>query len=273
MSASPHPPLVYAVHQGTGPFLFLVHGFLASSAQWLLNVRALGAVCRPVTVDLYGHGASPAPEAPDAYAPSAYVDAFEAVRTALGAERWLVCGYSLGGALTVRYALTHPERLFGHVFTNSMSAFADAAQSEQWAAGAEAAAASIRKGGLAAIERMPVHPKHARRLPPEVSSALARDAEALNPTGIANTVQVTTPDASVREVVSGNRVPALLACGRFEKRFQPHREFAAAQMPRLRVVDLNAGHAVNMQDAAGFNQAVCDFVRTVAGTGHRTVPN
>ena len=35
-------------------------------------------------------------------------------------------------------------------------------------------------------------------------------------------------------------------------------------MPRLVVADLDAGHAVNMEDAAGFNGAVCDFVRRVA---------
>lgn len=264
MSATPQPPLAYEVHPGAGPLLLLVHGFLTSRTQWLPNVAALGEVCRPVAVDLYGHGASPAPAAPEAYAPGAYVRAFEALRTELGAERWLVCGYSLGGALTIRYALTHPERLHGHVFTNSMSAFADAAQTRQWAAGAAAAGASILKHGKAAIERMPVHPKRARRLPGEVARALAHDAERLQPPGIANTVRVTTPRASVRDAVNGNSVPALLACGRFEKRFQPHRAFAKAHMPRLVVADLDAGHAVNMEDAAGFNGAVCDFVRRVA---------
>lgn len=264
MNGPPHPPLAYEAHPGTGPFLLLVHGFLTSRAQWRLNVAALGEVCRPVVVDLYGHGASPAPAAPEAYAPCAYVNAFELMRAALGAERWLVCGYSLGGALTIRYALTHPERLLGHVFTNSMSAFADAAQTRRWAAGADAAGASIRAAGKAAIERMPVHPKRARRLPRPVARALVEDAERLAPIGIANTVQHTTPAASVREAVRGNAVPALLACGRFEKRFQPHRAFAKAHMPRLDVADLDAGHAVNMEDAAGFNGTVCDFVRRVA---------
>ena len=31
-------------------------------------------------------------------------------------------------------------------------------------------------------------------------------------------------------------------------------------MPALRVVDMDAGHGVNMQDAAGFNHAVADFI-------------
>ena len=43
-------------HPGSGPFLLLVHGFLCSRAQWTPNLEALGAVCRPVVVELYGHG-------------------------------------------------------------------------------------------------------------------------------------------------------------------------------------------------------------------------
>lgn len=272
MSAAAAAPLAHTCHPGRGPFLLLVHGFLSSSAQWAANVGALGAVCRPVTVDLYGHGASPAPDAPEAYAPQGYVGAFEALRTALGAERWFTCGYSLGGALTIRYALTHPERHLGHVFTNSMSAFADAAQAAQWAAGAEAAGAAIVRDGKAAIERMPVHPRHARRLPAATFRALVREAEALQPLGIANTVRFTTPAASVRDAVAANRVPALLACGRFERRFAPHREFAAAHMPRLRIVDLDAGHAVNMENADGFNRAVRGFIRACAGEREASPP-
>ena len=104
-------PLYYEVHEGDGPYLLLVHGLLSSRAQWRPNLRALQRVSRPVVVELLGHGRSPAPHGPDAYRPDAYSRAFEELREALGAERWLVCGQSLGAALTFRYALSHPERL------------------------------------------------------------------------------------------------------------------------------------------------------------------
>ena len=259
-AAGPNPLPVWQAHPGSGPFLLLVHGFLSSRAQWTPNLDALGKVCQPVVVELFGHGRSPAPQRGAAYAPDSYVAAFDAIRQRLGVERWFICGYSLGGALTLRYALAHPGRVRGQIFTNSMSAFASAALSKQWAAEAEQAGQRIANGGLATIERIAVHPRHARRLPEDVHRTLVADAALLKPLGIAKTLRFTTPFASVRDAVCRNRVPSLLACGRFEKRFRPHRAFAEAAMPHLQVVELDAGHAVNMQDAAGFNRAASAFI-------------
>ena len=250
----------WQVHPGTGPYLLLVHGFLSSRAQWEPNLRPLGAVCRPVTLELYGHGRSPAPDDQDAYTPEGYVAAMEAIRTQLAVESWFVCGYSLGGALTIRYALTHPARVRGHIFTNSMSAFADEALIRQWAENGHQSGDAIEAGGLPAIEKIAVHPKHARRLSPDIRAALLRDTALLDPKGVANTIRHTTPGATVRAGITANRVPALLACGVFEKRFAAHRKYAETHMPELQVVDVDAGHAVNMQGAAQFNRAVTDFI-------------
>ena len=43
-------------------------------------------------------------------------------------------------------------------------------------------------------------------------------------------------------------------------------------MPRLRIPDLDAGHAVNMEDADGFNRAVRRFIRTGAGEREASPP-
>lgn len=256
--------LRYTVHPGDGPLLLLVHGFLTGPSQWSPNLTALAEHCTPVTVSLWGHAGAPSPEDPDCYDPERYVAGFEALRQELGAEHWWLLGYSLGAGLTLRYAFTHPHRVIGHAFTNSTSALADAEQQRAWMAGAEASAASIRSGGRPAIERIPVHPRHARRLPPDVYQALCRDAEQHDPAGIANTLLHTNPRVSVRERLSGNTRPALLLCGTRERRFRPHREFAAARMPGLRVVDLDAGHGINMETPQAFNAALVDFLQACA---------
>ena len=109
----------YEVHGTAGPHLLLVHGLLSSREQWTPNLAALTQHYRPVIVELLGHGRSPSPEDPAAYRPEAIVADLERIRSALGVERWLVCGQSLGAALTLRYALRHPERVIAQVFTNS----------------------------------------------------------------------------------------------------------------------------------------------------------
>ncbi len=254
------PLLHHEVHGDHGPFLLLVHGFLSSRAQWRPNLDALCTVSRPVVVELLGHGRSPSPDDQQPYTPSGYVDEFERIRQALGAERWIVCGQSLGAALTVRYALDHPDRLLCHVFTNSNSALAEDGWGERVRPAMEAQARALEANGRKALAEHPLHPGKARRLPPDVRDALAADCELHDPAGVARTGLYTVPDSSVRSRVAENRVPALLVVGEREARFGPHRRFAEQAMPYLEVAALDGGHAVNLENAAGFNRAVASFI-------------
>ena len=157
-----------------------------------------------------------------------------------------------------------------------MAAFAPMDQVEQRLREGARSAERVRMGGMEEIDRIRVHPRHARRLPRKIHEALLEDARQLDTEGVANTVHYTTPRASVRDDLAAIRVPALLTCGRFERRFRPHRDFAAATVPGLAVVDMDAGHAVNMQAAGQFDRAVIDFlsgsVRTFDQRGRPRAP-
>src|SRR5215831_20586795 len=252
--------LYYDIHDGTGPYVLMVHGFLSSRAQWRPNLAALACVTRPVVLELWGHARSPAPEELALYHPEAYIAAFDQLRTQLGIERWFLCGQSFGAALTLRYALTYPDRVIAQVFTNSSAALADAEWVEARRASAVQQAEEIERDGRAALERLRMHPVHATRLPPEVYAEMVADAQLHTPGGIANSLRYATPNVPVRERVKDLRVPTLLVCGERETRFLPLRTFAERTIPGLRVVGANAGHAVNIEAAEVFNAAVVDFV-------------
>ncbi len=240
--------------------MLLVHGFLSSNAQWLDNINALSDICIPVTAELWGHGNSPSPDNILLYDPNHYASQFDWIRQALNVEQWFVCGYSLGAALTARYSCLNPKHVKGHVMTNSNSAFADETQTKEWKSSAEKSGDNIEKGGLSAIEKIPVHPKHARSLPKKVYDALYADSKLLNPIGIANTLRKTTPNASIRQLAIDNQSPALLCWGTKEKRFVALKEWAENNMPNLKIQPIETGHAVNMQDAGAFNLAVSSFI-------------
>jgi pimeloyl-ACP methyl ester carboxylesterase len=121
-------------------------------------------------------------------------------------------------------------------------------------------AEEIERDSRAALERIRVHPRHARRLPPEFYAELLADAQLHTPRGIANTLRYTTPNVPVRERVKDLRVPTLLVCGERETRFLPNRAFAERTIPGLQVVGADAGHAVNIQAAEVFNTAVVGFL-------------
>ena len=253
------PRLHFGVHGDGGPFFLLVHGFLSSRAQWMLNIEALSAFSRPVVVELFGHGRSPAPDDASLYTPSHYVVEFERIRVTLGAERWLVAGQSLGAALTLRYALDHPERVLAHVFTNSNSALAEEEWAERVRPSMEAQARRLEADGRRTLDEHPLNPARSRRLPEEVHAAFVADSALLDPAAVAMTGLVAVPESSLRARVPGNRVPTLLVVGEREERFAPQRRFAEEAMPQLSVVGIDAGHAVNLEAPAAFNSAVTAF--------------
>jgi pimeloyl-ACP methyl ester carboxylesterase len=235
---------------------------LSSRAQWLPNLAALAQVCRPVTLELWGHGRSPAPADPAAYHPDAYVAAFERLREAVGAERWFVCGQSFGAALTLRYGLAHPERVIAQVFTNSASALADADTVKTYRETAKQRGEAVRRDGLAGLESIRVHPKHARRLPAEVQEALVADARLARPEAFALTFAYTSPHLSNYAAIGANQVPTLYVHGGRERRLAHMREVVPAVVPHVEMmVAEDAGHAVNIEAADAFNQAVIDFLR------------
>jgi pimeloyl-ACP methyl ester carboxylesterase len=244
-----------------------VHGYLSSRTQWLPNLDALSRTVQPVIVELFGHGRSPTPEDARAYEPAAYVKQFENIRVDLGPEQWLICGQSLGAALTLRYALDHPARIVAQVFTNSMSAFADDGWSERVRPAMAAQARTLETGGHAAVESHPLNPLRSRRLSTEVRRAFEDDVALHDPVGLARTGLYTVPDSPVRTRITENSVPSLLVAGDRELRFADQRAFAEISMPLLRVVQLDAGHAVNLDAAEAFNAAVSTFFAEHAPSG------
>lgn len=248
--------LYFQVHGKEGPYLLMVHGFLTSRAQWLPNLEELKTFCRPVVIELFGHGRSPSPDDIEIYSPDSYVREFERIRHKLGIEKWFICGQSLGAALTFRYALTHPEQIIGHIFTNSRSALTE----ESFEDGNKLLVELLKKEGRKVIDQMPLHPSRNKWFEPEIKKALVEDAELIDLEGFANTAMYTVVPSSVRGIVENNVVPTLLIAGRFDKQFTPYIELAPKFVPKLEMAVVDAGHAVNIGDAESFNRLVREFI-------------
>lgn len=241
---------------GTGPHLLLIHGFMASRAQWLANLARLRTVCRPVVVELWGHGRSPTPTDPDSYRVDGYVRQFEQIRGELGVPEWFVCGQSFGAGLAIRYALACPGAVQGLIITNSVSALAPPAPDGD----REAAASAILAGGHDGLRTMPYYPRAGGRLPAGVAAGLIADAELLSPTAIAQAIRFTGPDLAAGAALSELSIPTLLVNGAWERAFQPLRQGLPDRLPSAEIVDLAAGHAINAEAPEAFDAAVADFL-------------
>jgi len=174
----------------------------------------------------------------------------------------VLCGQSLGAALTLRYAIRHPQRVIAQVFTNSRSALLAPEAlipAEDRAARAEA----IERGGAAVLARLPFHPRRARRLAPELREAMTAVADAVDPRAVARLTRIAGPRVSVLGELHRIACPTLLVNGRSERSFQPLRDVAERRIRGIRIADIAGGHAVNLENPEGFNDAVADFLREV----------
>jgi pimeloyl-ACP methyl ester carboxylesterase len=94
---------------GDKPVMVLLHGSNASLHTWEPLKRELAAY-RVITLDLPGHGLTGATPT-HRYDPDEMVAAVDGVVSALGVERFILGGNSMGGGISWRYALAHPEKV------------------------------------------------------------------------------------------------------------------------------------------------------------------
>jgi pimeloyl-ACP methyl ester carboxylesterase len=212
-----------------------------------------------VIVELFGHGRSPSPKNPEAYFPENYVRDFEIIRREVGLEKWFVCGQSLGAALTLRYSLLRPERITAQIFTNSNSALSEARENEN-NENAEALGRSMLEGGRGFLDRFPLNPSRSRFLDLEIKKALVEDIDLIDMEGFANNLIHLIPRCSVRNLLREITVPTLLVAGRFDKRFGSLIPVAMENIPALEFVELDGGHAANIDAADRFNEALQEFI-------------
>jgi pimeloyl-ACP methyl ester carboxylesterase len=138
---------------GEGRAVVLLHGLTATRRYVVMGSRALQrSGHRVVAYDARGHGASsPAPSAQD-YRYEQLADDLAAVLDALGLERAVLAGASMGAHTALRLALTRPERVAAlALITPSFDA--DALRDERSLVRWDALARGLRDGGAEGFVR------------------------------------------------------------------------------------------------------------------------
>jgi pimeloyl-ACP methyl ester carboxylesterase len=92
----------------------LVHGFGASTYSWRATIEALAPRFRVYALDLKGFGLTAKPK-DGKYNAEAYTRHLLGFLDAMGLDRPVLVGHSMGGAIVARLALEHPGRVGGLV--------------------------------------------------------------------------------------------------------------------------------------------------------------
>ncbi|MFN8103810.1 MAG: alpha/beta hydrolase [Acidimicrobiia bacterium] len=104
--------LAYVEAGATGPPVVLVHGFTGAKEDFGDHIAWLGERRRTVAFDNRGHGES---DRTDTYSLDLVRRDLGAFVDALGLDRFVLVGHSMGGFVAQLFALAAPERLVGLV--------------------------------------------------------------------------------------------------------------------------------------------------------------
>jgi pimeloyl-ACP methyl ester carboxylesterase len=112
--------VVNSVHAGEGPPAILVHGLAASLHDWDMLLPELAAQgYAAYAADLLGHGQSAKPRKLSQYtSDTIFAHLHEWIDSLKLGEPAILIGHSLGGYLSLQYALRYPERVRALVLVN-----------------------------------------------------------------------------------------------------------------------------------------------------------
>jgi 3-oxoadipate enol-lactonase len=119
---------LFAVEDGAGPVIVMLHGGMASHVASLPLVMPLSSRYRVITPDLRGNGKSVS-RAPLTF--DQLADDLVALLDHIGVDRAVVGGASGGSGVALRFALRHPGRLTGLVLVKPVYAGEDRGYTDQ----------------------------------------------------------------------------------------------------------------------------------------------
>jgi Predicted hydrolases or acyltransferases (alpha/beta hydrolase superfamily) len=129
-----------------------------------------------VVVELWGHGKSPSPEEQKRYEPHGYIEEFENIREELEIDRIWLIGQSMGAALVMHYAVSHPERVGGLIITNSASGFAEPTEwQERNRTMVSKIADQVDEEGVECLRDSWINPGRSKRIATETLKLLANE--------------------------------------------------------------------------------------------------
>ncbi len=99
------------VREGSGPPLFLIHGWPGFHYEWHLNIKPLAERFDVIVPDMRGYGHTEAPDLPpeEAYTPDVFAEDLRALVRHLGFDKVSIVSHDFGSVWTQRFARAHPD--------------------------------------------------------------------------------------------------------------------------------------------------------------------
>ena len=204
-----------------------------------------------ISWDMRGHGRSDSPGRPAAYSVEETVADMAALLDALGHERAVIGGHSLGGYMSLAFAMRHPERVRALLIIDTGPGYKSDPPREEWNEMAMGLARRLERDGL----------EHLTKLSREMDPSDHASAAGL---AMAARGMLTQRDSAVIDSLAKIAVPALVIVGEKDRAYLAASSYMAKKIPDAKhVIVPNAGHAVNFHQPAHFNECVESFLERI----------
>jgi pimeloyl-ACP methyl ester carboxylesterase len=242
--------IYYEVH-GEGRPLLLTHGYSATSQMWRGQIGPFSQRYKLILWDMRGHGQSDYPLDQGAYSEEATVADMNALLDAVGAEKAVVGGLSLGGYMSLAFHLAHPERVDALLIIDTGPGYRKDEAREGWNQDALRTAERYETEGLDRLASGSIEMRTSSHLNAE---GLARAARGM----------LTQRDARVIDSLPDIAVPSLVVVGANDTPFLIASDYMAGKIPGAhKLVIPDAGHAANIDQPEAFNTGVLEFLAEV----------
>jgi pimeloyl-ACP methyl ester carboxylesterase len=261
---------LYYEHSGSGIPIVFVHEFAGDYRSWESQVRHFARRYTCITFNARGYPPSDVPEDGERYSQERARDDIRAVLDALNIDKAHIVGLSMGGFATLHFGFTYPERARSLVVAGcGYGASPDTR--EQFAAEAEAAARQFEEAGMAkAAEGYALGPTRVQfqNKDPRGWKEFHAQLTEHSTEGSARTMRgVQKRRPSLFDLVDRMKTitaPTLIMTGDedwpcLEPGLLMKRTIPTAGL----VVMPNAGHTINLEEPAAFNQHIADFLHAV----------
>jgi pimeloyl-ACP methyl ester carboxylesterase len=245
---------------GSGPALLLIHGFPLNRCMWRPQIAAMTAAgYRVVAPDLRGFGESDSSDGQ--YTIDLFADDIVCLLDHLGIERAVVGGMSMGGYILLNMLERYRERITAACFIVTRSGADDESGRERRLN----LARDTKEHGPRVVADFFVKMLFAEetaREKPELVTEVSDWMTQSDPGGLAGGLLAMRDRKDYTPLLSGFSLPTLIIGAEQDKAVSAeHLHILASGLPQSKKCLIQeAGHLVNMEQPAAFNNCLLDFL-------------
>ncbi|MBW2241203.1 MAG: alpha/beta fold hydrolase [Deltaproteobacteria bacterium] len=257
---------------GARPFV-LVHGFTGSRDDFAEVLPKLSEHGYTLAPDNRGHGGTTNPGVPEGYSLEQMQADLGGFLDVLGHEQVDLLGHSLGGMISLRFVLAHPERVASLVLMDTMPGPMENMPRQFFEAGAKVA----REHGMATLfagmrARPPaMNPEAVKRTMERMGeerywARIEAKILAMDPEAFAELSTVLMDQAPVTDRLEEIACPTLVLVGEHDVPFVEPAKLMAERIPnaRLKVIE-SAAHSAQFENEAAWLDAIQTHLHSARG--------